>query len=93
MALVHLQPHALELLLELLGGAFGGIGEEEEIFIFLVQPIHKFLHPGQKPVSVVDDAVHIADEAFVLPQCFHRILSFVSVVPIFFFTGYFSTIL
>ena len=64
MALIHLQPHAEELLLQLLGGAGAGIGKEQKLLILPVQPVHKPADAGQQAVSVVDDAVHIADKSF-----------------------------
>ena len=64
MTLVHLKPHAPQLLLKLLGRALRGIGEEEKVLVLTVQPIDEFFHSGQQPVAVVNNTVHIAYKAF-----------------------------
>ena len=74
MTLVHLKPHAPQLLLKLLGRALGGIGEEEKVLVLTVQPIDEFFHSGQQPVAVIYHAVHIADETFFASELFHVIL-------------------
>ncbi len=70
-ALVHIQPHASQLLLELLGGAAAGIGQEEKLLIFAVEPVHEFLYAGKQTVSVVDDTVHITDETLFVSELLH----------------------
>ena len=41
-----------------------------------VEPVNKFHHPGQHPVAVVDDTVHIADKAFFLVKIDHKYTSY-----------------
>ena len=74
MALVHRQAHALQLLLQLLGAALAGVGEEEKALVLFIQPVHKFPHSRQQLVAVVDDAIHIAEEAFSTSQKFQLIV-------------------
>ena len=37
--------------------------KEKVLLLLLMQPLDKLRHAGQDPVSVIDHAVHIADEA------------------------------
>ena len=69
--LVHVQPHPGQLLLELLGGVLAGVREEQEVFLFLRQPVNEFLHAGQNLVSMIDHAVHVADKALLFSQLIH----------------------
>ena len=66
MLLVDVQAHLGQLLLELSRGFAGAVGQEEELLPLLLEPCHKLVDPGQDPVSVVDDTVHIADEALLV---------------------------
>ena len=68
MALIHIQSHTRQLLLQLLRRALRRVGQKQEVLVFPVQPVDKFLDSRQQPVSVVDHAVHIADEALLGAQ-------------------------
>ena len=71
MALVDVQTHAGQAHLQFLGTAAAGIGQKQELFIVADHPFHKFLDAGQQTFAVVDDAVHIAQEAFFLLEIYH----------------------
>ena len=65
--------------------AVSGTGEEKKVLFIFRQPVHEFFYSRQQTVSMIDDTVHVADESFFIPQCFHNIvssyiLSFCSVV-------------
>ena len=69
----HAVLHTPQLLLQLLGGILPGVGEKQETLVVPFQPVQKFLYAGQKPVAVVDHAVHVADKTFFLKQFFHEL--------------------
>ena len=77
-ALVHIQPHAVQLLLQLLRRPLGGVGEEQEILLLPIQPLHKLLHPRQQTVPMIDHTVHVADKALLLSQFLHGSCSFLN---------------
>ena len=70
--LVNVQPHPGEFCLELPLGLGAVVGEEEELLLLGIEPVHKLPDPREQTVAVVDDAVHVTDEPFLLEQCFHR---------------------
>ena len=59
----HVQAQTGQLLMELPGGVAAVVGQEQELLLLVVEPLDKLCHAGQDPVAVIDDAVHIADEA------------------------------
>ena len=61
--LVHLQPHAGELVLQLPGSLAAVVGQKQKFLFLPVQPLHKLLGAGQQTVPVIDHAVHIIDHA------------------------------
>ena len=58
-----IQPHAGQLLLELPGGIAAVVGEEEVLLPLRLEPLDELRHAGEDAVAMVDDTVHIADEA------------------------------
>ena len=67
---------ALELLAQLPGGIAAVIGEEKVFLILIVQPLDKFRYTGQDMVAMVDDTIHITDEAllFIKIEIVHFII-------------------
>ena len=63
MLLRHVQTHAGQLLVQLAGGVAAVVSEKEVLLILVVEPLDELRHAGEDAVPVVDDAVHIADEA------------------------------
>ena len=59
-----IQPHAGQLLLELPGGVAAVVGEEEVLLPLRLEPLDELRHAGEDAVAMVDDTVHITDEAF-----------------------------
>ena len=45
--LIHLQPHAGELVLQLPGGLAAVVGQKQKLFLLPVQPLHELLGAGQ----------------------------------------------
>ena len=68
MLLADLQTHACQLLLQLKRRTLGGVGQEKEALVLALQPVHKFGYTGQQTVAVIDNTVHIANEAFLLAK-------------------------
>ena len=68
MLLTDLQTHAGQLLLQLERRTLGGVGQKEEALVLTLQPVYKFRYTGQQTVAVIDNTVHIADEAFLLSK-------------------------
>ena len=68
MALVHIQTHAAQLLLQFLRRALRRVRQEQEVLVLPIEPVDKFLDARQKPVPVIDHAVHVADEAVLRAQ-------------------------
>ena len=62
MVLRHIQAQPGQLLLQFPGGIAAVVGQEQELLLLVLEPLDKLRHPGQHPVTVVDDTVHIADE-------------------------------
>ena len=63
MLLADVQPHALQLLPQLLGRPLRRVGQEQKPLVVFVQPVDELRHTRQQLVAEVDDAVHIADKA------------------------------
>ena len=66
MLLVNIQTHVGQLLLKLTRGLAGAVGQEEELLPLPLEPCHELVDTGQDAVAMVDDTVHIADEAFLI---------------------------
>ena len=62
----HIKAHAGQLLVQLPGRIAAVVGKKEIFLVLIMQPLNELRHPRQNAVAVVDDAVHIADEAFFL---------------------------
>ena len=71
--------HARELVVEVLGRFVARIGEEEELLPVRFEPFDEFLGAGEQTVPMVDDAVHVADEAAFAAKLFHTVLFLVVV--------------
>ena len=67
-ALVHIQTHAAQLLLQFLRRALRRVRQEQEVLVLPIEPVDKFLDARQKAVAVIDHAVHVADEAVLRAQ-------------------------
>ena len=65
-AVEHIKAHAGQLLVQLPGRIAAVVGKKEIFLVLIMQPLNELRHPRQNAVAVVDDAVHIADEAFFL---------------------------
>ena len=78
MLLAHVQPQPQQLLPQFSGRAFGGIGQEDISLFVLVEPGDEFLHAREQKISVVNDAVHVADKGLFSKKLFHLICPFVS---------------
>ena len=76
MFLRNIKTHAGELLAQLPGGIAAVIGEEKVFLVLIVQPLDKFRYTGQDMVAMVDDTIHIADEAllFIKIEIVHFII-------------------
>ena len=68
MLLADLQTHAGQLLLQLKRRTLGGVGQEKEALVFTLQPVYKFRYTGQQTVAVIDNTVHIANEALLVAK-------------------------
>ena len=68
MLLTDLQTHAGQLLLQLERRTLGGVGQEKEALVFTLQPVYKFRYTGQQTVAVIDNTVHIANEALLVAK-------------------------
>ena len=71
MLFADLDPQALQLLAQFPGRPLTGIGEEEKAFSVLHQPPGELDGAREKPVSVIDDSVHIHDERFFFSDPIH----------------------
>ena len=68
MLLRHIEAHARELLVQLARRVAAVVREKEIFLVLLVQPLDELRHARQDAVAVVDDAIHIADEALFLVE-------------------------
>ena len=64
MLLRHVEPHTPELLVQLARGHAAVIGQKQVFLVRVLQPVDELRRAGQDVVAVVDDAVHVAQEAF-----------------------------
>ena len=82
----HGKSHPRQFLLELLGSFITAVGEEQVLFIFLLEPFDKFLYTGEQFVAVIDHAIHVADKTFFCIEInfFHNSPSEAAVDLIFF---------
>ena len=62
----HIQAHSGQLLLKLPGGGAAVVGQKQVGLALLLKPVEELRDAGQNLVTVVNDAVHIADKAFFL---------------------------
>jgi hypothetical protein len=66
MALIDLYAQAGQLLAELPRRAFAAVGQEQELLLLLFEKGNEFGRAGQQVITVVDHAIHIADESALI---------------------------
>ena len=71
MLLRHVEPHTPELLVQLARGHAAVIGQKQVFLVRVLQPVDELRRAGQDVVAVVDDAVHVAQEAFFRVEIDH----------------------
>ena len=64
----NIEAHARELLVQLARRVAAVVREKEIFLVLLMQPLDELRHARQDAVAVVDDAIHIADEALFLVE-------------------------
>ena len=62
MTFLDIQSHRLELFSKFQRSPFARIGKEQELLLFFLEPVYKFLYPWNQGAALVDDTVHITDE-------------------------------
>lgn len=75
MLLRHIESHALELLAQLARGHAAVVGQKQVFLVLVLQPVDKLRRAGQDVIAVVDDTVHVAQEALFGVKIDHTLRS------------------